>query len=77
MKPISFKGQNGVYAKDQPEYLLLPAHKAEDGRVISCWKLSFGERMRVLITGRVWLHTMTFNYPLQPQLPSTKRILWE
>jgi hypothetical protein len=27
MKPIEFKGQNTVYAKDQKEYLPLPAFK--------------------------------------------------
>ncbi len=34
MKPIEFEEQNCIYAKDQPEYLPLPAHKTEDGRVM-------------------------------------------
>lgn len=70
MKPTEFAEQNCVYAKDQPEYLPLPAHKTEDGRVISSWKLTFRERFQVLFFGRVWLSQMTFHDPLQPQLPS-------
>ncbi len=71
MTPISFKHSNTVYAKDQPEYLPLPAHKSVDGIVTSCCKLSFKERLRVLFIGRLFISNMTFNLPLQPQLPST------
>jgi len=70
MKPIYFKEHNVVFAKDQKEYLQLPAHKDEDGVVTSCWRFSFIERLKVLLVGRVYLSQMTFNKPLQPQLPS-------
>lgn len=70
MKPIEFPGQNCVYAKDQPEYLPLPAHKTDYGEVTSCWKLTWRERLRVLVSGRIWWSQLTFNQPLQPQLPS-------
>ena len=66
MKIIDFKGSNVVYAKDQPEYLSLPAYKAKDGIVTSCWKLSFLERIMIAFTGRLFLQVMTFNAPLQP-----------
>jgi hypothetical protein len=66
MKPISFKGQNCIYAKDQPEYLPLPAFKEPDGKIISCWKMSFKERIRVLFSGVIWHSCLTFNKPLQP-----------
>ena len=56
-----------MYAKDQPEYLPLPAHRAKDGMVTSCWALSWRERLWVLLHGRIWLCVMTFNHPLQPQ----------
>ena len=69
MKPIEFAEQNCVYAKDQPEYLPLPVHKTEDGMVISCWALTWRERLRVLLTGRMWWSVLTFNHPLQPQSP--------
>jgi len=45
MKPIKFKEQNRIWAKEQPEYLPLPSHTTEKGEVISCWKLNFKERI--------------------------------
>lgn len=33
----------------------LPAYR-EPARTISCWRLSWFERFRVFVTGRVWLH---------------------
>jgi len=66
VRPHTFAESNVVYAKDQPEYLPLPAHRATDGRVTTCWRLSWRERLRVLFGGRVWLQMLTFNKPLQP-----------
>jgi len=70
MKPTKFYGANCTFAENQPEYLPLPAHKTKDGTVISCWKLTWMERLAILITGRLWISVLTFNKPLQPQLPS-------
>ena len=72
MKPIEFKGCNVVFAKDQPEYLPLPAHRNEEGCVTTCWKLTFVERIIVLFKGTFYLQTLTFNTPLQPQKPSVR-----
>lgn len=69
MIPIEFKEHNCVYAKDQPEYLPLPVYRTADGMVISCWRLTLRERLRVLFAGKIWLSVLTFNQPLQPQLP--------
>ena len=66
MKIIRFKECNITYAKNQPEYLPLPAHKTKDGTVISCWGLSFFERLKVALTGKIYLKVLTFNRPLQP-----------
>jgi len=73
MKPIEFKERNVVYAKDQPEYLSLPAHRMEDGEVITCWKLTLRERLKVLFTGRFWICLLTFNQPLQPVRPDVNK----
>ena len=75
MKPISFPEQNTVYAKDQPEYQPLPAFKSETpmGEVISCWKLSFTERIRILFTGKLWVCLCAFNKPLTPSFFTTKK----
>lgn len=75
MKPIEFPEQNVVYAKDQPEYTPLPAFKSDDpmGQVVSCWQLSFTERLRVLFTGKLWVSLATFNKPLTPSFFTTKK----
>jgi len=75
MSPIKFKEQNVVYAENQPEYLPLPAFKNESpqGEVISCWQLSFIERMRILFTGKLWVCLLSFNKPLTPSFFSTKK----
>ena len=75
MKPVEFKHQNVVYAKDQPEYLPLPALRLDtpQGEVISCWKMSFKERIKVLLTGKIWVSLMSFNKPLTPSYISVNR----
>ena len=72
MKPISFSDANRVYAKDQPEYLSLPARE-DDGVVTTCWKLTLWERVVVAVTGRLWFQQMNFGEALQPQRPSATR----
>jgi hypothetical protein len=75
MKPTEFKWQNIVFAKDQPEYQPLPALKLDtsEGEVISCWKMTFWERIKVLITGRIWVSLLSFNKPLTPSFISVHR----
>lgn len=68
MKPIEFKQQNIIYAKDQKEYLPLPAFKDPAGVVTSCWKMSLKERLTVLFKGKVYLSLWSFNQPLQPSM---------
>lgn len=75
MKPVKFKGQNTVFAENQPEYTPLPALRldTDDGQVVTCWEMSFSERIRVLFTGRVWVSLLSFNKPLTPSFLSTKK----
>ena len=73
MEPIRFPEQNTVFAEDQPEYLPLPAFRGEDGQVISCWRPSIRERLKLLFTGRLWMRQLTFGQALQPQLPEIHR----
>lgn len=75
MKPIEFKEQDLIIAKDQEEYLPLPAHLVGDpsGCIVFCWKMTLLERLKVLFTGNVWQETLTFNSPLQPQRLSIKK----
>ena len=75
MDVIKFKECNTVYAENQPEYLPLPAHKTEAGRVTSCWGLSFFERLRIALTGKIYLQVLTFNKSLQPLKMAVKNPL--
>ena len=68
MTPIEFPEQTIVWAKDQPEYQPLPAY-TDERQTISCWALTWRERIRVLWTGRLWLRQLNFGGALQPQLP--------
>lgn len=75
MKPIKFSECNTEFAKNQPEYNTLPAFKTDtpQGEVVTCWKLSFVERLRVLFFGCIWLNLMTFNNPLTPSFMTTDK----
>lgn len=75
MNPIKFNEANVVFAEDQPEYLQLPAFKNDStkGEVVTCWNLSFRERVRVLFKGKIWLNLLTFNKPLTPIFITTQK----
>jgi hypothetical protein len=73
VKLIEFKENNTTFAKDQKQYNPLPAYRYgndSEGRIVCCWRLTFRERMRVLMFGVIWHHILTFYRPLQPQLLS-------
>ena len=75
MKPVEFKYQNSIYAEDQKEYNPLPSLKIEgaEGHVVSCWKLSLNERIKVLFFGVIWMDLISFNKPLSPSYLSVTR----
>ncbi len=64
-----------IFGAGQPEYNGLPALRMEDGTVLSRWRFTWGERLRILFTGDLYLWVLTFNRPLQPvNLEVTKPI---
>lgn len=71
MQPIEFPEQTVIWAKNQPPYLPLPAF-TNDRETISCWRLTWRERLLVLWRGRFWLRQMNFGSALQPQAPSVE-----
>ena len=73
MNLVTFPEVTVTIAKDQPEYKPLPAHVAADGVVTCCWQMSLRERIRALLTGKVWHQVLTFGGQLQPQLLSTSK----
>jgi hypothetical protein len=69
MKPIIPEPRDGnvaiVFAKDQPEYLPLPANF--DGKCVETkWQLSWWEWCGVLLSRNFYLSVATFGNPLQP-----------
>lgn len=75
MEPIKFKGQNIVFAENQPQYKPLPAFISPDGIVLTCWKMTVKERLKLLFSGRFYLQVMTFNQGLPPMLPTLENPL--
>ena len=75
MKPINFNEVNVVIAKEQPQYLPLPANVSAgpEGIVITCWSMTFTERLKALWTGKIWVQQMAFGKPLQPQKISVEK----
>jgi hypothetical protein len=68
---IEFEEQTLVVAKDQPQYTPMPAHMdagSVEKRLTCCWQLTLWERIKLLVTGRIWHQVLTFGAPLQPQL---------
>lgn len=55
-----------VFAQNRPEYIPLPSWKSSDGMVVSRWRMTWAERLKVLFSGNLWLLQLTFNDPLQP-----------
>ncbi len=75
MEPIKFKECNITLAEDQDEYFNLPAFKddTDKGHILTCWNLSFWERLKILFRGQMWLLTTTFNHHFQPVFLTTKK----
>jgi hypothetical protein len=59
-----------TFAKNQPEYIPLPALRFSDGLVVTRWKPSFLERLTIALGGDIYLGQLTFNNPLQPVILS-------
>ena len=75
MKLIGFPEQTIVIAKDQPEYLPMPAyvHPLDlEGTTIICWTFSWKERIKLLFTGILWHRILTFRGPMQPMMLMTE-----
>lgn len=75
MELSAFAGHNVVIAKDQPQYRPAPAYRVPgpEGKLIIGWDLTLRERLKLLVTGRLWHTVMTFNQPLQPQVLEVSR----
>jgi hypothetical protein len=61
-----------TFGGDQPEYTSLPGWRGYDGKVVTRWKFSFMERLRILVFGDLWLTALTSGHRLQPVKLNTK-----
>lgn len=70
-----------VLAKDQRQYQPLPVAHIEyiNGvqSMISCYQLTWRERLTILWSGKVWWEQLTFGGQLQPQKMHLKEPLRE
>ena len=66
MKAIEFEQQNVVFAKDQKEYLPLPAHVQNNGLVTFCMELDDQELEAIKKTKILKLTVLTFGRSAQP-----------
>ena len=57
-----------VFAKDQPQYIPLPASVDKEGVVMTEWEPTADELDRLLSGGRIRLWVHTCGHPLQPVL---------
>lgn len=75
MRAIKFKDANINFAESQDEYTTLPALRIGDkcDTIVTCWKLSFWERIKILFTGVFWMSEMNFGKPLTPRFFSVNR----
>jgi hypothetical protein len=71
-----------VLGADQPQYQPLPALLGGGTKcqVITRWKMGWRERVRLLLTGNLWIVVMTFGMPYPPMLVDTqspKDTIWK
>lgn len=55
-----------IFAKDQPEYMPLPALVFPDGKICTEWRLTEDERARIQTGENIRLWIWNFGHPLQP-----------
>jgi hypothetical protein len=62
-----FEDHEVLIGKDNRLYKPLPAIYVEnDSRVVSRWRLSLRERLKVLFSGNIYIFIRTYGEPLQP-----------
>jgi len=83
MKPIDFKYSNCVLKQSDAEYsenvesvVDLPVW-SDGEQCVSCWKLTFRERLSVLIFGHVWLALLSGNTQPPACVVATRRYFGE
>lgn len=83
MKPIEFKHANRVLLPPSKEYSgnvtdvdPLPVW-TDDEQCVSCWRMSFRERLSALVFGRVWLALLSGETQPPANISATREYLEE
>ena len=63
MKPIKFNEQNVIYTGPKGSGIAPLAAYQDNQCIISCFKMSFRERLFAVVFGRLWLYTMAQQMP--------------
>jgi len=63
-RPVKFKQANSEFRTKNDEISMPVYIDYETGCIISCWKMPFIRRLRVLFTGRIWLNVLSEKHPL-------------
>jgi hypothetical protein len=63
LKPIKFAEQNCTIGANQKEYIPLPAYKDVEGYVVTCWSVTWLEKIKILFTGKCYVSFLTFLSP--------------
>jgi hypothetical protein len=75
IKHIGFEESNKtIEQSDGKEYKVFIAQKVgtqTDLEYISCWKVGFFDRLKLLFSSRLWLYCRTTNYKLPPPVGLT------
>ncbi|HBR31937.1 MAG TPA: hypothetical protein DD733_07625 [Clostridiales bacterium] len=66
MQPTKFKEQNITFTKPasmtDEQCSSLPAYR-DDREIISCWKMTWKERIKVLFIGKIWFSVYGTSQP--------------
>lgn len=78
MEPVRFSRYNEELLADDPSIKPLPVlactYPDNTTEIISCWKPTFWERLKVLFTGKVFVHILCKQHPPLYVSTDTKHI---
>jgi len=57
-----------LVAEHQEEYMVMPAIFLHDntGTILTRWRLTWKDRLKILLTGNIWVWMMAFGQRIQP-----------
>jgi len=63
IKPVDFPEKN-IQIETEIKDFDFPAHATVGGDIVTCWKISFWGRVKLLFCGRLWVRVKTNNLPV-------------